>query len=58
LCLHEEPLTVSADKPLRLRYAVALWDGRAETSRIEELYRTWIAALLAVEQLERTTPTK
>jgi hypothetical protein len=53
LRLHEESLKVPADKPLRLRYAVALWDGRADTSRIEELYRIWVAALLAVEQLEK-----
>jgi hypothetical protein len=56
LRLHEEPLQVPANQPLRLRYAVALWDGRPETARIDELYRTWVAAFLMVEQLEKTVP--
>ena len=43
LKLHEEPLRVLADKPLALRYGVALWDGRAEISQIDALYKQWIA---------------
>ena len=41
--LHEEPLKVLAGKPLMLRYGVALWDGRVETSQIDELYKQWVA---------------
>jgi len=37
--LHEEPLKVFAGKPLTLRYAVVLWDGRPEKSEIENFYR-------------------
>jgi len=42
LRLHEEPLKVSADTPLTLRYGVALWDRRIETPQIEALYRQWL----------------
>lgn len=41
--LHEEPLKVLPGKPLVLRYGVALWDGRAETAQIDELYKQWLA---------------
>lgn len=41
--LHEEPLKIVAGKPLSLRYGVALWDGRPETAKIDELYKQWIA---------------
>ncbi len=41
LRLHEEPLKVVANRRMALRYAVALWDGRPETSQIEELYGAW-----------------
>ena len=43
LRLHEEPLKLLSGKPLTLRYGVALWDGRPETSQIDELYRQWVA---------------
>ena len=56
LRLHEEPLQVLTGKPLRLRYAVALWDGRAETAQIEDLYKYWIAALAVVDQTAKTIP--
>jgi hypothetical protein len=42
LNLHKEPLKVTSDKPLVLRYAVALWDGRVENNRIDQIYRWWI----------------
>jgi hypothetical protein len=41
LRLHEEPLNVLAGRPLTLRYGVALWDGRVETSQIENLYQSF-----------------
>ena len=41
LALHEQPLKVEPGKPLVLRYGVALWDGRIEDAKIEELYKRW-----------------
>ncbi len=40
--LHREPLKMTSDEPLRLRYAVALWDGSVENSQIDRLYRRWV----------------
>ena len=40
--LHREPLEIASHKPLRLRYAVALWDGQVENSQIDRLYRRWV----------------
>ena len=42
LNLHKEPLEVISDKPLELRYAVAVWDGRIDKSRIDQVYRRWV----------------
>jgi len=42
LNLHREPLKIARDKPLVLRYAVALWDGQVENSQIEQVYRRWL----------------
>ncbi|UCG59650.1 MAG: PmoA family protein [Phycisphaerales bacterium] len=42
LNLHEQPLEVTSDKPLKLRYGVALWDGVVSKNKIEELYRQWL----------------
>jgi len=42
LNLHKEPLEVTSDKPLVLRYAVAVWDGRIDKSKIGQVYRQWI----------------
>jgi len=43
LNLHEQPLKVVSGEPLTLRYAVAIWDGRAETDEIENTYKSWTA---------------
>ncbi len=43
LNLHKEPLKVVSGKPLVLRYAVAVWDGRVEADRINQLYKRWTA---------------
>ncbi len=43
LNLHKEPLKVVSGKPLVLRYALAVWDGKVENDRIEKLYRLWTA---------------
>jgi hypothetical protein len=42
LNLHREPLIVTSDKPLVLRYAVAVWDGRIDKSKIEQVYHRWV----------------
>ncbi|GAH89700.1 unnamed protein product, partial [marine sediment metagenome] len=42
LNLHKEPLKVTSDKPLILRYAVAVWDGRVKTEQIPRLYQQWV----------------
>ena len=44
LNLHKEPLEVTSDKPLVLRYAVAVWDGRTDKSKIEQVYQRWVDA--------------
>jgi hypothetical protein len=41
LNLHKEPLKVVSDKPLVLRYALAVWDGKVENDRIDEMYKSW-----------------
>ena len=43
LNLHEQPLNLASDKPLELRYAVAIWDGQTETDEIEKAYKAWTA---------------
>ena len=43
LNLHEEPLKVASGESLVLRYAVAIWDGRTETEKIENAYKGWTA---------------
>ena len=40
--LHREPVKITSGEPLRLRYAVALWDGSVENSQIDRLYRRWV----------------
>jgi hypothetical protein len=42
LNLHREPLEVTASRPLELRYCVAVWDGRIEKGRIEQVFRWWL----------------
>jgi len=42
LNLHKEPLKVTSDKPLVLRYAVAVWDNQIEKKRVEQIYNRWV----------------
>ncbi|MFQ6036461.1 MAG: DUF6807 family protein [Sedimentisphaerales bacterium] len=42
LNLHKQPLKMMSDKPLVLRYGVALWDSQAESDQIEQLYQQWV----------------
>jgi len=39
LNLHEEPLTIPSGKPLVLKYAVVVWDGKVDKERIDQAYR-------------------
>ena len=41
LNLHKEPLKVVSGKPLVLRYALAVWDGKVDDDRIDKLYQRW-----------------
>lgn len=49
LNLSKQPLKIEADKPLVLRYAVALWDGEVDKAKIDELYRHIVEAGKAAE---------
>jgi hypothetical protein len=40
--LYRESLAVTSDRPLVLRYAVALWDNQVENDRIEKVYNWWV----------------
>jgi len=42
LNLHREPLELTPERPLVLRYGIAVWDGRVETNRIEQAYQWWV----------------
>ena len=42
LNLSKEPLVVTKDRPLAVRYGVALWDGKAQPAQVEALYRQWL----------------
>jgi len=42
LNLHREPLKVTSDIPLVLRYAVAVWDNQVENEQIENVYTWWV----------------
>jgi len=43
LKLHKEPITLGAGQQLLcLTYAIAVWDGKVEPARIEEVYRLWL----------------
>jgi hypothetical protein len=42
LNLYREPLKITAEQLLELRYAVVLWDGKVEDDRIEQAYGQWI----------------
>lgn len=38
LNLHEEPLSIDVEKPLVLRYAVVVWDGKVGRDHIDQTY--------------------
>jgi hypothetical protein len=41
LNLWKQPLVLAAEKPVTLRYGVALWEGHKDRSVIDQLYRRW-----------------
>jgi len=41
LNLSKEPMTLTAHKPLDLRYGVVLWDGKVEKDAIQKAYDAW-----------------
>ena len=45
LNLYREPLTINADKPLTLRYGVAVWDGQVDREQIERVYQGWLKVI-------------
>ena len=44
LDLEQQPLSLEAGRPLKLRYAVAVFDGTADAARIEKARADWLAA--------------
>ena len=42
LNLYRETLEITSQKPLVLRYATVLWDGKVNDTQIEQLYEQWI----------------
>jgi hypothetical protein len=58
LALHEQPLKVESGNSLVLRYAVALWDGRIEDAKIEELYKRWAALPQQTQGAPKPQPVK
>jgi len=42
MALHSEPLRITAEKPLTLRYAVALWDRHIDSEKIDALCNDWL----------------
>lgn len=42
LDLSRQPLVVEPDKPLKLRYGVAVWDGKVASERIAAAYRKFV----------------
>jgi hypothetical protein len=50
LNLSKQPLKIESGKPLSLRYAVAVWDGPVEKSKIDALHRR------LVERMDRKKP--
>jgi hypothetical protein len=50
LNLWKQPLVLAAEKPVTLRYGVALWEGDKDRSVIDELYRRWTSLAVAEVQ--------
>jgi hypothetical protein len=42
LNLHQEPLSLEAEKPLELCYAVVVWDGKAGKDQIDQAYQWFV----------------
>ncbi len=53
LDLKNQPIEMQPDKPLPLRYGVALWDGTVKPAEIEKMYERW--STIAVNDESRAT---
>jgi hypothetical protein len=40
-----KPLTLSGDRPLVLRYGVALWDGKIAAEAIGAIFQAWLSRM-------------
>jgi len=52
LDVHHKAITLTRSKTLKLRYGLALWDGKVEPEQIEELYGRWISLTAAATRPE------
>jgi hypothetical protein len=43
LHLSKEPMTITKDRPLAVRYGVAAWDGTKTAAEIQHVYDRWVA---------------
>jgi hypothetical protein len=47
LDLKNQPLAMQEDRPLLLRYGVALWDGEVDAQEVDGVYRRWLGLFQA-----------
>lgn len=45
MSLHTQTQELSCEKPITLRYGIALWDGKIDSKQIESLYQRWLETL-------------
>lgn len=50
LDVHHKAITLKQGQTLKLRYGLALWDGKVESEQIEQLYRRWLNLTAATTQ--------
>jgi hypothetical protein len=50
LDVHRKSITLMQGQTLRLRYGLALWDGRIEPEQVEQLYRRWLSLTATTTQ--------
>lgn len=50
LALEKTPMVITATKPLRVDYGVALWDGRTSAEQVQHAYEAWLKLPRAVQE--------
>jgi hypothetical protein len=50
LNLHQEPLSLDAEKRLSLQYAVVVWDGKADKEQVSQAYQWFVSDYSQVPQ--------